>query len=272
MRLIIKVIVGLWVCLALWNCSGKAAKGNTASLPDTLRVGTLYSPTCFFLFRGDTLGYEYERILNLSQKKGFEVKFSVAPNLNSLLAMLDSGIIDIIACEVPVTDEYKRRVLSCGTENVTTQVLVQMKSDSMITDVTQLVGKKVWVEKDSKYDSRLRNLDNELGGGIDIKTISSDTLGIEDLIDLVANGKIPYTLVDSDIARLNQTYYSSLDVNLQVSFPQRAAWAVALSNRQLADSINAWSESDAISSANKAVLKRYFEISRNNLEIQGPAP
>ena len=260
----------MMVCGAMCDCSGNGT-GESPSLPDTLRVGTLYSPTTLFLFRGDTLGYEYERVMNMAQKKGIPVRFSIAPNMLTLIEMLDSRKIDLVACEVPVTDEYKQRVLSCGTENITTQVLVQPRDMEKISDVTQLVGKEVWVEKGSKYESRLRNLDNEVGGGIIVKTISQDTLITEDLIELVAQKRLPLTVVDSDIAMLNSTYYSNIDVSLEVSFPQRAAWAVARHNTTLADSINAWIETDAVAGANKAVLKRYFEMSKNNPITTQPA-
>ena len=72
---------------------------------------------------------------------------------------------DVLACEVPVTAEYRTQVISCGALNETYQVLVQHTSDTVLTDVTQLVGHEVWVEAESKYEARLRNLDDELGGG-----------------------------------------------------------------------------------------------------------
>ena len=236
------------------------------ALPDTLKVGTLYSPTSLFIFRGDTMGYEYERISNFAKDKNIKVKFVIAKNMESMIAMLDSGKIDVIAYEIPITAEYKDLVLNCGTENITHQVLVQPKSDSLITDVTQLIGKDVWVEKNSKYESRLRNLDNEIGGGIEIHTISEDSLITEDLIDLVSDGKITYTIVDSDIAKLNSTYYDNIDISMSVSFPQRSSWAVRLNDKWLADSINEWSRLAKSKDEYKNVLKRYFELSKRSLD------
>ena len=34
-------------------------------LPDTLKVGTLYSPVSFFIYRGDSLGYDYDLVKQL---------------------------------------------------------------------------------------------------------------------------------------------------------------------------------------------------------------
>ena len=81
----------------------------------------------------------------------------------------------------------------CGPENYTSQVLVQPKvqGKAPITDVTELVGRQVYVEKDSKYLRRLNNLNDELGGGIEIHEVDADSLITEDLIEMVNDGKIP---------------------------------------------------------------------------------
>lgn len=231
-------------------------------LPDTLRIGTIYSPTTFFTFRGDTLGYEYERILNFAHSKNIHTEFIVFDNLANMIEVLDSGIIDIIAYEVPIIKEYQKLVLHCGIENITYQVLVQPKSKEPISNVTQLIGKDIYVENGSKYEIRLKNLDNEIGGGINIHSISPDSIISEDLIKLVSEGKIPFTVVDSDIAKLNKTYFKNLDVNLPISFEQRASWAVNKNNQLLADSINLWAKELNSTKEYKQLLKRYFEISK----------
>lgn len=261
------VIITLWtVILVATACRSSSSAGDTRQgLPDTLRVGTLYSPTSLFIFRGDTMGYEYERIRNFARDKNITAEFVVARNMESMMQMLDSGQIDIIAYEIPITAEYKNQVLHCGTQNVTHQVLVQRKSrDSLITDVTQLVGKDIFVEAGSKYESRLLNLDNEIGGGINIHKISEDSLITEDLIEMVSKGKIPFTIVDSDIARLNSTYFSNIDISLTVSFPQRASWAVRQTDTALADSVDAWSKLAKSREEYKKVLKRYFELGKRD--------
>ena len=114
----------------------------TYSLPDTLKIGTIYSPTTFFIFRGDTLGYEYERILNFTSSNNITAEFIIYNNLSEMIEMLDSGKIDIIAYEVPIINEYKNIVLHCGTENITNQVLVQQKNKDLILNVTHAIQQK----------------------------------------------------------------------------------------------------------------------------------
>lgn len=232
-------------------------------LPDTLRVGTLYSPTSYFIYREEPMGFDYDLVSRLAADKGIPLKFEIATSLASAIEMLDSGKIDLLAYEVPVTAEYREHVIPCGKETVTSQVLVQPRGKGeLITDVVQLVGRDVYVERDSKYQHRLINLNNELGGGIKIHPIDRDTLITEDLIAMVSEGSIPLTVVDSDIARLNKTYYNDLDITLEISFPQRSAWAVSPAMPWLADTIDAWTRQEQPSRIRAELLKRYFEMSK----------
>lgn len=254
-------------------CSQKgtpAASETSHSLPDTLRVVTLYSPTSYFIYRDQPMGYDYTLVDSLARQKHMVLDLKVAPSLSAAVAMLDSGKVDLIAAEVPVTEHYLKYVLPCGPENLTSQVLVQPKiqGQAPITDVTELVGREVFVEKDSKYLRRLNNLNDELGGGIEIREVDGDTLITEDLISMVADGKIPLTVVDSDIARLNRTYYPGLDIDVPVSLPQRGAWAVAPGKKWLADSIDTWFAQASPQETNKELLKQLFEQSKYGSSVR----
>ncbi len=228
-------------------------------------MATLYSPTSYFIYRDEKMGYDYSLVKALAEEKGLVLDLKVAASLESALTMLDSAEVDLVAYEVPRTSVYRYRAVACGPRSRAAQVLVQPKGtrgNPAITDVTELVGREVYVEAASKYLQRISNLNNELGGGIIIHTVDNDTLITEDLIDMVSEGKIPLTVVDSDIARINKTYYPDLDINLALSFEQESAWAVAPSKKWLADSINAWFESSAPQQENAILLKRYFELGK----------
>ncbi|MDE6715555.1 MAG: transporter substrate-binding domain-containing protein, partial [Muribaculaceae bacterium] len=227
-------ILTAWVCFA---CKQSAPSVYTSGIPDTLRVGTLYGPTSYFLYRDQPMGYEYELMQKVLEENGVGMKIEVAPGMDSLIAMLNDNRIDVIAFEVPYTAQYNDRVLHCGNENITYQVLVQPTSDNPIREATDLVGKEVWVIENSKYEHRLRNLNNEVGGGIIIRTVPQDSIIADDLIEMVSNGTIPFTVIDGDKARINRTYYPNIDIGTRLGFPQRSSWAVKNGNTELADSL-----------------------------------
>lgn len=267
------------LCILLLCLAGCGKERGTISLPrlvegiypDTLKVATLYSPTSYFLYRETPMGYDYGLAKRFAQDKDMELELIVANNLASMIELLDSGKVDIVAYKVPVTGEYRTRVIHCGPESETHQVLVQPRraNTPVIDDVTQLVGKDVYVESESKYYYRMVNLNDELGGGINLHSINRDTLINEDLIEMVSNGTIPLTVVDNDMARVNSTYYPNLDVSLALSFPQRSTWAVSNQHKWLGDSIDEWLKGENPQAAQAQLLRRYFELSKARAQSPG---
>jgi membrane-bound lytic murein transglycosylase F len=254
--------LGLTACGSGQKTDRDADSVLVAQLPDTLRVATLYSPTSYFIYREERMGYDYSLVNDFTREKGIVLDLTVAASLERAVQMLDSGLVDVVAYEVPVTAQYNKNVVYCGPESQTSQVLVQPRANDRITDVTELVGRDVYVEKNSKYQQRLNNLNSELGGGINIHAVDRDTLITEDLLEMVSKGEIPLTVVDSDIASLNKTYYPQLDITLELSFKQRSQWAVAPDRAWLADSINAWFEGEQHRQNQRMLYKRYFELSK----------
>lgn len=244
-------------------------KGNKAdeehlsghNLPDTLIIATLYSPSSYFIYRDEPMGFDYDLIRQFCDDKGLELKIEVAPSVHRAIEMLDSGKVDLIAYEIPEITEYKDMLVPCGPRSETHQVLVQPKIEgkAQITDVTDLPGHEVAVEDGTKYLYRLQNLDDELGGGINIDAIQSDTIDTEALIEMVAERKVPLTIADNNIAQINSTYFPTLDISVDVSFPQASAWAVSTKYAWLGDSIDAWLDTDKTREVDAELHKRYFE-------------
>lgn len=269
----IRLSYGLLLSVILWlpQCSEspkkKTVPDDTEKLRTTgeLNVLTLYSSTSYFLYKDEKMGYEYELIRDFAESQGLELKITVAENLLRLTELLADGTGDVAAYPLPHTKDLQKELLFCGQEIITHQVLVQRRERGRkpLRDVTELIGKKVYVEAGSKYDSRIRNLNDELGGGILICSINKDTLITEDLIGMVASGEIEYTLADNNLATLNRTYHQNLDIKLAVSFPQRSSWAVRKTSSRLAAAINEWIKKTDKSPVYKSILKRYFEYSKN---------
>lgn len=228
-----------------------------------LVVLTLYSSTSYFNYRGQDMGFQYELSEQFAKSLGVKLKVKVARNVKDLIRKLEAGEGDLIAYTLPVTKEWKDSLLYCGEDVITHQVVVQRKNGrhKPLKDVTELIGKDIYVNP-GKYYERLVNLDKELGGGIRIHLVRSDSISAEDLITQVAQGKISYTVADNDIARLNRTYYPNLDINLKISFDQRSSWAVRKDCPQLARTASEWHKANLTSPDYKASTKRYFEISK----------
>lgn len=235
-----------------------------------LNVLTLPGSMSYFIYKGEPKGYEYELLNDFAESNNFRINIKLADNETRLAEMLENGEGDLIACNIPITKEGKEHLIYCGREVINEQVLIQRanRNDTILKDVVNLIGKEVWLIHDSKYYRRMMNLNDELGGGIQIRTINKDTITTEDLIEMVSKGEIPYTVSDIDLAKLNKTYFKNINISLVVGHPQRASWAVRKTMPELAETVNQWFEKNQNNPKLAQINKRYFEMSKLSDEIE----
>ncbi|GAP71896.1 transglycosylase, Slt family [Candidatus Symbiothrix dinenymphae] len=232
---------------------------------ETLDVLTISGSMSYYVYRDDPLGYEYELLSDFAKSQGLTLNIQTVASETKLTEMLLNGDGDLIAYNIPITIEGEEILRYAGREVIDHQVLVQRanKGDTPVRDVTELIGKTVWVVKNSKYERRLRNLNEEVGGGIEIKTVDEDSLSTEDLLEMVSDGRIRYAVSDAALAKLNKTYYNNINIALDVSFSQRSSWAVRPTEPLLAQALDEWFAENAKTSRTQAIAKRYFERSKN---------
>lgn len=222
-----------------------------------LVVLTINSSTSYFNYRGEPMGFQYELAQMFCHSIGVELKVKTVNHEDELMDKLLAGEGDLIAYSLPVTKNRKEKIRYCGKEYITHQVLIQRQGKNLVKDVTQLIDKEVYV-RPGKYYTRLENLDEELGGGVIIHKVTSDTIDTEDLITWVAEGKIDYTVASNDLAKVNRTYNHNLNIDTEISFDQRSGWAVRTDSPLLAEAVDHWHEENKNSPAIKLCELRYF--------------
>lgn len=264
-----KVILQVYAILIFGLLAGSCRPGKNhyphhGNEIDTLKVVTLYGPTSYFEYRGEPMGIDYENVRKFTEDEGMVLEIKTVANIQDLIESLQSGESHLAAYPVPSIAEYNEEVIHCGHKEVTNQVLVQRKGNDMVKDVTELIGKDIYVEKNSKYHFRLENLNLELGGGIEIIPIESDTIVSEDFLQMVSQGYIDFAVVDSDMASLYKTAYPDLDISLPLSSDQAASWAVALGLDSLAVKIDRWENRNHTTNFIKEIYKRYYDRAIND--------
>lgn len=265
-----KHIYILLSCLLLCSCyENKKVKEKAIDFADIIEKGeitavTLNSSTSYFQYKMQPMGYEYDLIADFAKTHNLELKIKIAENATRLIEMLQGGEADVIAYPIAINSNSKREILFCGHEKQSSLVIVQRaeRGDTILKDVTQLIGKNIYVKPQTRYHERLENLNKELGGGIHIIDIEKDTVTVEDLIEMVSRGEIAYTVCQNDVARLNRTYFRNINIDLPISFNQRSSWAVRNSSPLLAEAINEWASNNNGRNRYQAISKRYFERSK----------
>lgn len=235
------------------------------ALPDTLRVITLSGATTYFTIQQEEMGYQYELLRLYSQQASIPFTIHTAPSLDSLHILLASGAYQLSITPEAITKSGQGEWRFTGPTIERSMVLVQRKaqteSDStFLRNVTELIGKPLYVLSGSHYEQRLLNLGAQLGHSLDVRYVKDDTSNAEDLIAQVATDSIRYAIVDSELARLAHTYYPNIDYSLEVGFPQRMRWITTDNYEGLARSIDTWAKETPNLEKAKSIYKKYFEV------------
>ncbi len=245
---------------------------------DTLLALTSYSSTSYFIYKGQPMGYEFELLSRLAEHLGVELKIIPVKDMDGLFNLLNEGKGDLIAYNMTITLSRQKTVDFTVPHSITRQVLVQKLPDNwlklkkhqidkiLIRNVLDLIGNDVYVRKNTSYYSRLVNLSNEIGGWINIKELPG-TVTTEESIGMVRDGKIPRTVSDLNVAKINKTYYPEIDIETPVSFPQRVAWAVRKNSPEFLEAVNNWLTEIKKTNDYYTIYNKYFKNTKRQKRI-----
>ncbi len=216
-----------------------------------------YGATSIFDFHAQSMGYHYDLIRGFAADSNISVSIKIVPEGQLEKALLNEEG-DVIAYGLPVINNPDNEISYTEQQNISQQVLIQRSGKSKLTSVLDLAGKEVYVLENTKYEQRLRNLNEEIGGGIIIKTVA-DSVGIDELIDRVSLGKYPFAVADEDIAQLHKIYLKNIDCSVAVSLTQRSAWGVRKNSPELLLILNEWFQHNTTKQFVAATRYNYFK-------------
>jgi membrane-bound lytic murein transglycosylase F len=230
----------------------------------------------YFIYKGQSMGYEYELLNNLAKHLGVDLKITITTGVERAIDQLNRGEGDILAFPLTVTKDRTPYVAFSKPHFHSYQVLVQRKPDNWrrmgIDDINEkllrnpvnLIGKEVYVLPGTSFEKRLMHLSDEIGGDIIIRkdtTIAES----ESLMRKVAFGDIDYTVADHLIANVNASYYPNLDVNTPLGVSQQVAWATRKNAPELLTAINGWLAQVKKEATFMIIFNRYYKSPRTSL-------
>lgn len=238
-----------------------------------LKALVVYSSTSYFLYKGQVMGFEYELLTQLAKHLDLKLELVVSTDLDSKFDVLNRGDVDLIAHGMTITNQRKWEVDFTEYLYLTKQVLVQKKPDNfrkmswrtlqskLIHNPIELINDTVSIRKNSAYSERLLSLSNEIGGTIFIDTLSSQ-LSTGEIINMVAEGKIKYTIADENLAKINAANQPILKIDIPISFSQRIAWVTRKKSPELREVINQWIRSQRKKTNYNILYNKYFNNTR----------
>jgi membrane-bound lytic murein transglycosylase F len=161
----------------------------------------------------------------------------IVKNFSELIPALVAGKGDIIINNLTINDQRRKIIsFSVPVTHVREQVITRIDDDS-ITRVSDLNGKKVMVNRDSTFWHSLLWLKKNKYPDIEILEIP-DNIQLDQLLDLLADGEIDATILDSNRVEINQGYRNDFKVAVDFSGQRDIGWGIRKDAPGLVSEIN----------------------------------
>lgn len=272
MQLRLKIILGVTLVLLMsmvlylliMGPAGESVKrkitfGQKDGLAEILNSGSLQLLTAnngnsYYIYRSKPTGFEYD----LAQKfaEYLEVKLEViTPGWSELIPSLQAGEGDLIAAGMTITEQREEEVTFSSPYMTVQQKLVHHKLVHGPKDIEDLDGKEIHVRRNTSYHQRLVELRES---GVDVTIVLHDDIPTEELIRLVHEREILFTVADSNIALLNRRYFPDILIGMALEEEQFLGWAVAHENQKLLARINTFLEEMEENGGLGKIYEKYY--------------
>ncbi len=211
--------------LALVACAPPSTQLEKVKARGELRVLSRQAATTYYEGPAGPTGLEYELLRRFADELGVELVIETPDTLQEILDGVREGRADLAAAGLTVTETRARLVRFAPPYQYITQQLVYRRGEEPPRSLVEAARRgDLEVVADSSHAELLRRLKARHP---DLTWRESPETDSMELLQLVAENLIDYTIVDSNELALNRRFFPNLAVALDVSQPQPLAWAFA---------------------------------------------
>ena len=273
---------------------GKSSKAPTAApivrdldaitASRTLNVIFTFNSTGYFIYRGQTMGYEYDLLNLFAHDSHLRLNPIVVRDSKVLFEQLNSGEGDVVAAalaattnqtEVAMTDtlystapvvvQRKERAPEAGASPAVATAVARQEREStpqtiqvrarLVTAPKDLAGTRVHMPRNSPYLRQLLELNNAVNNDIDVVEVDESS---DKLIQRLAEGQIAFTVATDNLAALKAGEFTNIVFRPAIGPPQPIVWAVRRNAPALLKGLNGWLSAKRKSGLLAGLYRRYF--------------
>ncbi len=219
-----------------------------------LRLITDNSANTYYIYHDTPSGFEYDMAKKFAEFLHVRLVVKV-PGWNAMFPFLLENKGDFIAAGLTITEKRKQIVDFSHPYMNIQQRLIHHKLIFDIKNLKDLNGKTIHVRRGTSYETRLEEL---IKSGININIVLHDNIATEELIHMVAEREIKYTVADSNIALLNRRYYPDIKVGFPIEEVESLGWAVRKNNPAFLKKINQFLEIAEKTGIKDKIYEKYY--------------
>jgi len=217
----------LFVCIISFfviSCTPPVQETHLARVKSNkvLVIGTLYNPTTYFNGEANASGMDSELAQRFANYLGVELQIVSNADLSQLFSQMNEGKIDIIASGLTVTDTRLAKMRFGPPFYNISQQIVFKQGQKRPRKLSDLTG-NLMVAKASSHVETLSQLKLE---NPELKWQTTSEHNPDQLLKMVIDEKIDYTLADSNVLARNRRIYPDLSLAFTITRNDALAWAL----------------------------------------------
>lgn len=242
--------------LLVSGCSEPVSLLEQIKQDGVLYVATRNSATTYYEGADGSTGLEYDLASRFASELGVELKLITPSNLADIMSMVSRSEVHFAAAGLTITEPRKHWVRFGPPYQEITQQLVYRMGNKRPRGIEDLQGKHLEVIANSSHVDQLEDLQAAYP---ELTWMENAELGSDELLNLVWEQVIDFSIADSNEVALNQRFYPELRVAFDVSEAQPLAWAFPKSDddslyKVASDFINRMKESGELD----ILIERYY--------------
>lgn len=219
--------LALSVLLAISACEQPQKASSLEQILDTgvLKIGTNYGLTTYYNGPTGPEGFEYELADGFASYLGVRLEVFPYYTLNELFPQLANHHLDLVAAGITVTPERREQFrFGPAYQSISQKIIFKQgnKRPRSATDLTE----ELMIISGSSHAETLREF---LSYHPHLRWQETDDKDAEELMEMVLEDELAYTIVDSNILALLRRRHPELSIGFTIGREQDVAWALDIS-------------------------------------------
>lgn len=219
-----------------------------------IRMLTNNNANCYYIYRGEPMGFEYELAREFADFLQVDLEV-VIPGWSNLFGYLDLSYGDFIAASITITEPREQNMLFCPYMDIQ-QMFIHHKNKIPLSGINRLHKRALHITRNTSYHERLLEIQES---GIAVDMVVHEDLSTEELLRMISDKEISYTIADSNIALLNRRYYPDIRISIPIQEKQRLGWAVHPSDTALLHEIEMFFYTIKNNGVYERIYNKYYD-------------
>lgn len=217
-----RLLASLLLPLVLLSCAVPVPLLEQIKQQGEMVVVTRDSPTTYYEDSEGIKGLEYELVEMFAAELGVKVKYLTANSFHEIQSLIRSGKAHFAAAGLSITEKRKLQVKYTPAYHEVTQQLVYRAGSKRPKKITDTSRGLLEVTTGSSHAEHLQQLKLQHP---ELKWEELPDVESEELLILVKDKLIDFTIADSNQVVLSRRFYPQLLVAFDLTKPQPLAWA-----------------------------------------------